>query len=88
MVQTAQNTVEVQQAQNIDRIAGVSYAATPSVNHPDSSETTTSASDADGSEDRRGPTGAVSLGYPHATDLGGADCSGQGDSTRADFGTN
>ena len=38
MVQTAQNAFEVQQAHYIDRIAGVSYDSTPSVNHPDTSE--------------------------------------------------
>ena len=41
MVQTAQNTCEVQQTHYIDRIEDVSYDATPRVNHPDSSEATT-----------------------------------------------
>ena len=59
MVQTVQNAVEVQQAHYIDRIADVSYDATPSANHPDSSETTTNFRDSESPEVHGGFTGAV-----------------------------
>ena len=55
-VPMVQNAVEAPHAHYIDKDReGLTSDATPSAVHPDSSDATTGASDADGPEDRRGP---------------------------------
>ena len=73
-------------------IAGVSCDATPSVNHPDSSETTTDARDSESAEDHGGPQVQHGAGCPEfpvpQTEEGQTVSGCQGDSTRAAFGAN